>query len=103
MGVTVWQTFGCGGYLIQPLALGADIVVESATKWINGHGVGISGVIVSGGAFDWNNPRFPGFTDPSECVRSGWLARDRPRLQRLPRDEVRRDVWSCRFRLQDAH
>ncbi|BBX94102.1 bifunctional o-acetylhomoserine/o-acetylserine sulfhydrylase [Mycolicibacterium boenickei] len=51
-------------YLIQPIALGADIVVHSATKYLGGHGSAIAGVIVDGGTFDWTNGRFPGFTEP---------------------------------------
>ncbi|BBY49144.1 bifunctional o-acetylhomoserine/o-acetylserine sulfhydrylase [Mycolicibacterium arabiense] len=51
-------------YLIQPLALGADIVVHSATKYLGGHGSAIAGVIVDGGAFDWTQGRHPGFTTP---------------------------------------
>ena len=51
-------------YLCQPFAHGADIVVHSATKYLGGHGAAIAGVIVDGGAFDWTNGRFPGFTTP---------------------------------------
>lgn len=51
-------------YLIQPIALGADIVVHSATKYLGGHGSAIAGVIVDSGRFDWTNGRFPGFTTP---------------------------------------
>ena len=51
-------------YLIQPLALGADIVVHSATKYLGGHGSAIAGVIVDGGTFDWTQGRHPGFTTP---------------------------------------
>ncbi len=51
-------------FLIQPLALGADIVVHSATKYLGGHGTAIAGVIVDGGTFDWTSGRFPGFTTP---------------------------------------
>ena len=60
------NTFGCGGTLFRPLEHGANIVVESATKWIGGHGSSIGGVIVDGGNFNWANGRFPGFTEPSE-------------------------------------
>ncbi len=60
------NTFGCGGYLCRPLELGANIVVESATKWIGGHGTSIGGVIVDGGNYDWGNGKFPQFTEPSE-------------------------------------
>ncbi len=60
------NTFGAGGYLFRPLEHGANIVVESATKWIGGHGTTIGGVIVDGGNFNWGNGKFPGFTEPSE-------------------------------------
>ena len=60
------NTFGAGGYLFKPLEHGASIVVESATKWIGGHGTSIGGVIIDGGNFNWANPKFPQFTEPSE-------------------------------------
>lgn len=60
------NTFGAGGYLFRPLEHGANIVVESATKWIGGHGTSIGGVIVDGGNFNWGNGKFPQFTTPSE-------------------------------------
>lgn len=60
------NTFGTGGYLFRPLEHGANIVVESATKWIGGHGTSIGGVIVDGGNFNWANGKFPMFTEPSE-------------------------------------
>lgn len=47
------NTFGAGGYLCNPLQWGADIIVDSATKWINGHGTAMGGIIVDGGKFDW--------------------------------------------------
>ncbi|MBW4457953.1 MAG: O-acetylhomoserine aminocarboxypropyltransferase/cysteine synthase [Nostoc indistinguendum CM1-VF10] len=59
------NTFGAGGYLARPIEHGADIVVESATKWIGGHGTSIGGVIVDSGKFDWGNGKFPVFTEPS--------------------------------------
>ena len=59
------NTFGMGGYLVQPIKYGADIVVHSTTKWINGHGTVIGGVIIDGGKFDWNNGKFPRITEPS--------------------------------------
>lgn len=52
--------------LTKPLIWGADVVVHSATKWIGGHGNSIGGVIVDGGRFDWNNDRFPEFTEADE-------------------------------------
>ena len=59
------NTFGCAGYLVRPIEHGADVVVASATKWIGGHGTSIGGVIVDSGNFDWNNGRFPQFSEPS--------------------------------------
>lgn len=60
------NTFGAGGYIFKPLTHGANIVVESATKWIGGHGTSIGGVIVDGGNYDWGNGKFPAFSEPSE-------------------------------------
>ncbi len=60
------NTFGAAGYLFRPLEHGANIVVESATKWIGGHGTSIGGVIVDGGNYNWANGKFPQFTEPSE-------------------------------------
>jgi O-acetylhomoserine/O-acetylserine sulfhydrylase len=60
------NTFGTAGYLFRPLEHGANIVVESATKWIGGHGTSIGGVIVDGGNYNWGNGKFPQFTEPSE-------------------------------------
>jgi O-acetylhomoserine (thiol)-lyase len=51
-------------YLCQPLAHGADIIVDSATKFIGGHGTSIGGVIVDGGKFAWNQGRHAMFTTP---------------------------------------
>ncbi|MBR6038220.1 MAG: aminotransferase class I/II-fold pyridoxal phosphate-dependent enzyme [Candidatus Methanomethylophilaceae archaeon] len=51
-------------YLIRPLEHGADIVVESATKFIGGHGTVLGGVIVEGGKFDYGNGKFPGLSEP---------------------------------------
>ena len=60
------NTFGAAGYLIRPIEHGADIVVQSATKWIGGHGTSIGGVIVDSGKFDWAaSGKFPFFTEPS--------------------------------------
>jgi O-acetylhomoserine (thiol)-lyase len=64
--LVVDNTFGAGGYLSQPIKHGANIVVESATKWIGGHGTSIGGVIVDGGNYNWGNGKFPQFTEPSE-------------------------------------
>ncbi len=59
------NTFAGGGYLFRPIEYGADIVVESATKWIGGHGSSLGGVIIDAGTYNWGNGKFPGFTEPS--------------------------------------
>ncbi|CAK4653917.1 hypothetical protein AeNC1_008751 [Aphanomyces euteiches] len=54
------NTFGACSYLIDPIKLGADIVVQSATKWIGGHGVAIGGVVTDAGRLDWSaGGKFP--------------------------------------------
>jgi len=60
------NTFGAGGYLFRPLEHGASVVVESATKWIGGHGTSLGGVIVDSGKFNWGNGKFAAFTEPSD-------------------------------------
>ena len=52
-------------FLCNPLALGADVVVHSATKYLAGHGTTLGGVVVEGGSFPWDNGKFPGMTEPS--------------------------------------
>jgi O-acetylhomoserine (thiol)-lyase len=59
------NTFGAAGYLFRPIEHGASVVVESATKWIGGHGTSLGGIIVDSGKFNWGNGKFPAFTDPS--------------------------------------
>jgi O-acetylhomoserine (thiol)-lyase len=56
------NTVGIG--LVRPFEHGADIVVASATKYIGGHGTSLGGVIVDSGKFNWNNGKFPEFTNP---------------------------------------
>jgi O-acetylhomoserine (thiol)-lyase len=50
--------------LVRPIDYGVDIIVNSATKYIGGHGTSIGGVIVDSGKFKWNNGKFPEFTEP---------------------------------------
>ncbi|PRY40042.1 O-acetylhomoserine sulfhydrylase [Spirosoma oryzae] len=59
------NTFGAAGAIARPIDYGAHIVVESATKWIGGHGTTIGGVIVDSGKYNWGNGRYPQFTEPS--------------------------------------
>lgn len=60
------NTFGAAGYLCNPFDWGANIVVDSATKWINGHGTAMGGIIVDGGNYNWGNGKFPQIDGPSE-------------------------------------
>ncbi|MDJ0330274.1 O-acetylhomoserine aminocarboxypropyltransferase/cysteine synthase family protein [Planococcus sp. S3-L1] len=53
-------------YGSNPIEFGADVVIHSATKWIGGHGTTIGGVAVDAGKFNWDNPRFPNYTQPDE-------------------------------------
>ena len=69
------NTWGCGGYLCRPLALGADVVIHSATKWIGGHGTFVGGALVDAGRYAWDNGKFSAFTaldgrGRSYCSRS---------------------------------
>jgi O-acetylhomoserine/O-acetylserine sulfhydrylase len=64
--LVVDNTFGAAGFLFRPIEHGANIVVESATKWIGGHGTSIGGVVVDAGNFNWGNGKFRAFTEPSE-------------------------------------
>lgn len=63
--IIVDNTFGAGGAICQPIKWGAHVVVESATKWIGGHGTTMGGVIIDAGTFDWGNGKYPQFTDPA--------------------------------------
>ena len=60
--LVVDNTVGVG--LVRPFEHGADVVVASATKYIGGHGTSVGGVIVDSGKFQWNNGKFPEFTEP---------------------------------------
>ena len=64
-------------YLLRPLEQGADIVVHSSTKFLSGHGSGLSGAIVDGGTFDWaGGPRrWPGITDAPPSGAPSFLER----------------------------
>ncbi len=60
--LVVDNTVGIG--LVRPFDHGADIIASSATKYIGGHGTSVGGVIVDSGKFQWNNGKFPEFTEP---------------------------------------
>ncbi len=65
-------------YLLQSIAHGADIVVNSLTKWIGGHGTGIGGILTDSGRFDWKAGRHPLFTEPDPNYHGLRWAHDLP-------------------------
>ena len=52
--------------LCKPFSFGADIIIHSTTKYMDGHAVQVGGVIVDSGNFDWTRGNFPGLTEPDE-------------------------------------
>ncbi|MDP5082484.1 MAG: O-acetylhomoserine aminocarboxypropyltransferase/cysteine synthase [Winogradskyella sp.] len=52
-------------YLLNPIEYGANIVIHSLTKYINGNGTSLGGIVIDAGTFDWTNGKFPEFTEPS--------------------------------------
>ncbi len=60
------NTFGCAGYLCQPLSYGVNVVTHSATKWIGGHSTSMGGVVVDGGNFAWDCGKYPLIAEPVE-------------------------------------
>lgn len=64
--LVVDNTFGAAGFLFKPIDYGANVVVESATKWIGGHGTSVGGIVIDAGNYNWGNGKFPQFTEPSE-------------------------------------
>ena len=62
--------------LCKPFAYGADIVIHSTTKYMDGHALQVGGVIVDGGTFDWTNGKFPEFTEPDASYHGVVYTRD---------------------------
>ncbi|PUU80916.1 homocysteine synthase [Tuber borchii] len=97
--LVVDNTFGAGGYLVRPIEHGADIIVNSATKWIGGHGTTIAGVVVDSGKFDWgkNAARFPQFVEPAEGYHGlkFWETFGPISFAIRVRVEILRDLGSC--------
>jgi O-acetylhomoserine (thiol)-lyase len=65
-------------YLLRTIELGADIVVQSLTKWLGGHGAGIGGIVTDAGKFNWKSGRHPLFTDPDDNYHGLRWALDLP-------------------------
>lgn len=74
-------------YLIQPLKHGADVVIHSSSKYINGGGNSISGVIVDGGSFNWDRERYPVFREYAKFGKFALIFR--------LRNDVWRNMGSC--------
>ncbi len=83
-------------YLCRPLEHGANIVVQSATKFLGGHGTTIGGVIVDGGNFDWTSGRFPNFTTPDPSYNGlKYADLGAPAMILKARVQVLRDIGAC--------
>ena len=67
-------------YLTRPLEHGADIVVHSLTKWIGGHGIGIGGIVIDGGKFDWKGGQHPLFDNPDNSYHGLRWGHDLPEM-----------------------
>ena len=63
-------------YLLQSIDYGADIVVNSLTKWMGGHGTGIGGIVVDSGKFDWQDPKFKLYNEPDPSYHDIRYAHD---------------------------
>ncbi|MDR2801254.1 MAG: O-acetylhomoserine aminocarboxypropyltransferase/cysteine synthase [Desulfovibrio sp.] len=62
--------------LLRPVEHGADIVIHSLSKWIGGHGVGIGGIVVDAGRFDWTDPKFALYNEPDRGYHGLRFAHD---------------------------
>lgn len=95
--VIVDNTFGMGGFVCRPLALGADILTHSCTKWIGGHGTSMGGIVIDGGNFNWANGKFPTFTEPSEGYHGMrfWDTYGAKALTARLRMDAMRDLGPC--------
>ncbi len=63
-------------YLLRTIDHGADIVVNSLTKWMGGHGTGIGGIVIDSGKFDWKNPKFKLYNEPDPSYHDIRYAHD---------------------------
>jgi len=63
-------------YLLKSIEHGADIVVNSLTKWMGGHGTGIGGVVIDSGKFDWTDPKFKLYNEPDASYHGIRYAHD---------------------------
>ena len=78
-------------YLLQTIKHGADIVINSLTKWIGGHGSAVGGIITDGGNFNWQSDKFPLFSKPDANYHGLRWAYDLP-------DELKNAAFALRVR-----
>jgi O-acetylhomoserine (thiol)-lyase len=78
-------------YLLRTIEHGADIVINSLTKWMGGHGTAIGGIVTDGGTFDWSDPKFTLFTQPDKNYHGLRWAIDLP-------PELKKIAFALRFR-----
>jgi O-acetylhomoserine (thiol)-lyase len=62
--------------MLRPIEHGADVVIHSLTKWMGGHGVGIGGIVVDAGTFDWTDPKFSLYNKPDTSYHGLRYAHD---------------------------
>ncbi|MFP7695805.1 O-acetylhomoserine aminocarboxypropyltransferase/cysteine synthase family protein [Trueperella sp. LYQ143] len=74
--------------LCKPIAYGADLVIHSTSKYLDGHAVQVGGMIVDSGRFDYANGRFPGFTEPDETYHGVVYTRDYPQAPNIIRTRM---------------
>ncbi len=93
--LVVDNTVGVG--IVRPIEYGADIIIQSATKWIGGHGTSIGGVIVDSGNFKWNNGKFPELVDPDPSYHgiSYWKEYGNAAFINKIRSHMLRDFGAC--------
>jgi O-acetylhomoserine (thiol)-lyase len=83
-------------YLCRPLEWGANIVTHSTTKFLNGHGTCLGGMIVDGGGFDWNSGRFANFTEPDPSYHGlVYSSLGPPAFALKARVQMLRDLGAC--------
>jgi O-acetylhomoserine (thiol)-lyase len=63
-------------YLLRSIDYGADVVINSLTKWMGGHGTGIGGIVVDAGKFDWTDPKFTLYNQPDPSYHGIRYAHD---------------------------
>ncbi|MBU5615007.1 O-acetylhomoserine aminocarboxypropyltransferase/cysteine synthase family protein [Geomonas azotofigens] len=84
-------------YLCRPFDHGADIVIHSATKYIDGHATSVGGVIVDSGNFDWGNGKYPEMTEPDESYHGLQYLKTFGKLAYIVKARVQlmRDIGAC--------